>query len=214
MFTISLLLLALIGGRQVLAKSANTEIATAANELQTDNEIYPEEEDPVDLEVDDDGPINTETALKFMSLTKNTIHELDTNGGKQFHSTIPMRMCECLKRYSVLRCVKHFALQKMVERPVWPSSGNLTKDFLDQFFDSNDHIGSLVSEEYHSMSERELNKRLLINFKKFFHNRDIKFQLLPTVAIKIVSSPENKFQFTLKKSKDFTKFIQITKFIF
>uniref|UniRef100_A0A1B0BGU6 Uncharacterized protein n=1 Tax=Glossina palpalis gambiensis TaxID=67801 RepID=A0A1B0BGU6_9MUSC len=116
-----------------------------------------------------------------------------------FRASIPMRIFECLRDFTAMRCTKLFVLQKMEERKNWPHTGNLTKDFLDQFFGNEDAMGSLVSERFRQMTDKELNKHLMINLQKFFKNRNIKLRFLPGLMVKIIPSPENKLKLTLKK---------------
>ncbi|KAL9892489.1 uncharacterized protein ACN2A1_008033 [Glossina fuscipes fuscipes] len=114
-----------------------------------------------------------------------------------FRASIPMRIFECLRDFTAMRCTKLFVLQKMEERKNWPHTGNLTKDFLDQFFGNEDAMGSLVSERFRQMTDKELNKHLMINLQKFFKNRNIKLRFLPGLMVKIIPSPENKLKLTL-----------------
>ncbi|XP_037899319.1 uncharacterized protein LOC119643894 [Glossina fuscipes] len=123
-----------------------------------------------------------------------------------FRASIPMRIFECLRDFTAMRCTKLFVLQKMEERKNWPHTGNLTKDFLDQFFGNEDAMGSLVSERFRQMTDKELNKHLMINLQKFFKNRNIKLRFLPGLMVKIIPSPENKLKLTLKKLKKKSSF--------
>ncbi|KAH8359856.1 hypothetical protein KR093_009113, partial [Drosophila rubida] len=118
-----------------------------------------------------------------------------------YGSTIPMRIYECLREFSMLRCTKLFVLQKLEERKQLPQTGNLTRDFMDQFFGEETQLGSLIGDKYRQMSEKELNQRLVKNFQRFFKHRDIKLHFLPGMLVKIVPSKENKLKFTLKKGK-------------
>ncbi|KAH8409845.1 hypothetical protein KR222_009899, partial [Zaprionus bogoriensis] len=115
-------------------------------------------------------------------------------------SSIPIRIYECLREFSMLRCTKLFVLQKLEERRQMPQTGNLTRDFLDQFFGEETQLGSLIGEKYRQMSEKELNQRLVQSFQRFFKHRDIKLHFLPGMLVKIVPSKENKLKFTLKKA--------------
>ncbi|KAH8312013.1 hypothetical protein KR044_009045, partial [Drosophila immigrans] len=117
-----------------------------------------------------------------------------------YGSTIPMRIYECLREFSMLRCTKLFVLQKLEERRQLPQTGNLTKDFMDQFFGEETQLGSLIADKYRQMSEKELNQRLVKNFQRFFKHRDIKLHFLPGMLVKIVPSKENKLKFTLRKA--------------
>ncbi|XP_023176507.2 uncharacterized protein LOC111603235 [Drosophila hydei] len=119
---------------------------------------------------------------------------------RTFGSTIPMRLYECLREFSMLRCTKLFVLQKLEERKQVPLTGNMTRDFLDQFFGQETQLGSLITEKYQQMSEKELNQRLVQNFQRFFKHRDIKLHFLPGMLVKIVPSKENKLKFSLKKA--------------
>lgn len=116
-------------------------------------------------------------------------------------SSIPVRIYECLHEFSMLRCTKLFVLQKLEERRHLPQTGNLTRDFLDQFFGEETQLGSLIGDKYRQMSEKELNQRLVQNFQRFFKHRDIKLNFLPGMLVKIVPSKENKLKFTLKKGE-------------
>ncbi|XP_053950961.1 uncharacterized protein LOC128858588 [Anastrepha ludens] len=118
-----------------------------------------------------------------------------------FQASLPMRVYECLRDFSILRCTKLFVLQKMEERKSFSRTGNLTRDFLDQFFDSEDSVGSLVNNKYSDMSDEKLNQYLVTKFQRFFKHRDIKLHFLPGIMVKIVPSRDNKLSFTLKKSK-------------
>ncbi|XP_017491320.1 PREDICTED: uncharacterized protein LOC108379477 [Rhagoletis zephyria] len=118
-----------------------------------------------------------------------------------FQASLPMRVYECLRGFSILRCTKLFVLQKLEERKHMRHTGNLTRDFLDQFFDSDDRLGSLINNKYASMSDEKLNQCLVLKFQRFFKHRDIKLHFLPGIMVKIVPSRDNKLSFTLKKSK-------------
>lgn len=119
-----------------------------------------------------------------------------------FRASIPMRIYECLCEFSTLRCTKLYVLQKMEERKQWPNTGNITKDFLDQFFGEDEQMGSLITNRYREMSDKDLNKRLVLYFQRFFKNRNIKLRFLPGLMVKIVPSKENKLKISLKKSKN------------
>ncbi|XP_037944097.1 uncharacterized protein LOC119676900 [Teleopsis dalmanni] len=114
-------------------------------------------------------------------------------------ATIPLRIYECLRKFTALHCTKLFVLQKMEEHKNYPRTGNLTKDFMDQFFGPEKILGSLVTSKYASMAEKELNQRLVQNFQKFFEDRDIKIHFLPGIMVRIVPSKENTLKFSLKK---------------
>ncbi|KAI8123107.1 hypothetical protein FF38_11719 [Lucilia cuprina] len=116
-----------------------------------------------------------------------------------FRASIPMRIYECLREFSTLRCTKLYVLQKMEERKLRPNTGNITKDFLNQFFGEDEQMGSLISDRFRKMSEKDLNKRLVLHFQRFFKNRDIKLHFLPGLMVKIIPSKENKVKFSLKK---------------
>lgn len=118
-----------------------------------------------------------------------------------FQAALPMRVYECLRDFSILRCTKLFILQKMEERKTISHTGNLTRDFLDQFFDSADDVGSLIDNKYANMTDEKLSQCLVVRFQRFFKHRDIKLHFLPGVMVKIVPSRDNKLSFTLKKSK-------------
>ncbi|XP_030370376.1 uncharacterized protein LOC115620996 [Scaptodrosophila lebanonensis] len=122
------------------------------------------------------------------------------NGVPYFRASIPMRIYECLRDFSILRCTKLFVLQKLEERKQFAQTGNLTRDFLDQFFGEETQMGSLITQKYHEMPEKELNQRLVANFQRFFKHRDIKLHFLPGMLVKIVPSKENKLKLTLKKA--------------
>ncbi|EDV93153.1 uncharacterized protein LOC6563810 [Drosophila grimshawi] len=119
---------------------------------------------------------------------------------RKYGSSIPMRIYECLRESSMLRCTKLFVLQKLEERRHLPQTGNLTRDFMDQFFGEETQLGSLIADKYKEMSEKELNQRLVQNFQRFFKHCDIKLHFLPGMLVKIVPSKENKLKFTLKKA--------------
>ncbi|XP_064552890.1 uncharacterized protein LOC135438493 [Drosophila montana] len=119
---------------------------------------------------------------------------------RNYGSSIPMRIYECLHESSMLRCTKLFVLQKLEERKQLPQTGNMTRDFMDQFFGQETQLGSLITQKYQEMSEKELNQRLVQNFQRFFKNRDIKLHFLPGMLVKIVPSKENKLKFSLKKA--------------
>ncbi|EDW84044.1 uncharacterized protein Dwil_GK13360 [Drosophila willistoni] len=123
-----------------------------------------------------------------------------SNSVPYFRASIPMRVYECLRDTSMLRCTKLYVLQKMEERKHMPHTANLTKDFLDQFFGEETQLGSLVSDKYQKMSEKELNLRLVQNFQRFFKHRDLKLHILPGMLLKVIPSKENKLKFTLKKN--------------
>ncbi|XP_022221921.2 uncharacterized protein LOC111073750 [Drosophila obscura] len=122
------------------------------------------------------------------------------NSVSYFRASIPMRIYECLRESSMLHCTKLYVLQKMEERRQMASSGNLTRDFLDQFFGEETQMGSLISQKYQQMSEKELNQRLVVHFQRFFKHRDLKLHFLSGMLIKIVPSKDNKLKFSLKKA--------------
>ncbi|XP_017133783.1 uncharacterized protein LOC108150234 [Drosophila elegans] len=121
------------------------------------------------------------------------------NSVSYFRASIPMRIYECLREFSMLHCTKLYVLQKMEERRQMPNSGNLTRDFVDQFFGEETQMGSLVGKKYLKMSEKELNQRLVVNFQRFFKHRDLKLHFLSGMLVKIVPSKDNKLKFSLKK---------------
>ncbi|KAH8242938.1 hypothetical protein KR032_003147 [Drosophila birchii] len=123
-----------------------------------------------------------------------------TNSVSYFRASIPMRIYECLRQFSMLHCTKLYVLQKMEERTKMPSTGNLTRDFMDQFFGEETQMGSLVAKKYLSMSEKELNQRLVVNFQRFFKHRDLKLHFFNGMLVKIVPSKDNKLKFSLKKA--------------
>ncbi|XP_016980389.2 uncharacterized protein LOC108045533 [Drosophila rhopaloa] len=122
------------------------------------------------------------------------------NSVSYFKASIPMRIYECLREFSMLHCTKLYVLQKMDERRQLPNSGNLTRDFVDQFFGEETQMGSLVGKKYQKMSEKELNQRLVVNFQRFFKHRDLKLHFLSGMLVKIVPSKDNKLKFSLKKT--------------
>lgn len=151
----------------------------------------------------------TESGHTSRDNSKGNISSASSNryGGRNkmsvphFRTSIPMRIYECLRDFSTMRCTKLFVLQKMEERKRWINTGNITKDFLNQFFDDNDRMGSLISERFRKMTENELNKKLVLNFQRFFKNRDIKMRFLPGLLVKVIPNKDNKLKFSLKKSK-------------
>ncbi|XP_075150022.1 uncharacterized protein LOC142224103 [Haematobia irritans] len=120
----------------------------------------------------------------------------------QFRSSVPMRIYECLRDYPTMRCTKLFVLQKL-ERKNWTNTGNLTKDFLNQFFGEEDHMGSLITERFRKLSDKDLNKKLVVNLQRFFKDRDIRLQFLPGLLVKIIPSKENKVKLSLKKKSKY-----------
>ncbi|XP_016948953.1 uncharacterized protein LOC108023815 [Drosophila biarmipes] len=122
------------------------------------------------------------------------------NSVSYFRASIPMRIYECLREFTMLHCTKLYVLQKMDERRQMPNSGNLTRDFVDQFFGEETQMGSLVGKKYQKMSEKELNQRLVVNFQRFFKHRDLKLHFLSGMLVKIVPSKDNKLKFSLKKT--------------
>ncbi|XP_017104430.2 uncharacterized protein [Drosophila bipectinata] len=122
------------------------------------------------------------------------------NSVSYFRASIPMRIYECLREFTMLHCTKLYVLQKMEERRQMPNSGNLTRDFVDQFFGEETQMGSLVSQKYQHMSQKELNQRLVVNFQRFFKHRDLKLHFLQGMLVKIVPSKDNKLKFSLKKT--------------
>ncbi|XP_061399850.1 uncharacterized protein LOC133335556 [Musca vetustissima] len=137
------------------------------------------------------------------SESRNYFRTPSTSGStmtvKQFRSSIPMRIYECLRDFSTLRCTKLFVLQKLEERKNWTNTGNLTKDFLQQFFGEEEKMGSLISEKFRKLSDKELNKKLVVSLQRFFKNRDIKLQFLPGLMVKVVPSKDNKMKLSFKK---------------
>ncbi|XP_017040135.1 uncharacterized protein LOC108087318 [Drosophila ficusphila] len=122
------------------------------------------------------------------------------NSASYFRASIPMRIYECLREFTMLHCTKLYVLQKMEERRQMPNSGNLTRDFVDQFFGEETQMGSLVGKKYQKMSEKELNQRLVVNFQRFFKHRDLKMHFLSGMMVKIVPSKDNKIKISLKKA--------------
>ncbi|EDW97214.1 uncharacterized protein LOC6536933 [Drosophila yakuba] len=133
-------------------------------------------------------------------LNPGTGRSQSANNVSYFKASIPMRIYECLREFSMLHCTKLYVLQKMEERRPMPNSGNLTRDFVDQFFGDETQMGSLVGKKYHKMSEKELNQRLVVNFQRFFKHRDLKMHFLPGMLVKIVPSKDNKLKFSIKKA--------------
>ncbi|XP_050339876.1 uncharacterized protein LOC126766106 [Bactrocera neohumeralis] len=149
--------------------------------------------------------IHAEDVVKRSSSSDSTLSARHTDAliksVPYFQASLPMRVYECLRAFSILRCTKLFILQKMEERKAISQTGNLTRDFLDQFFDAENNVGSLTDNKYANMTDEKLNHCLVVRFQRFFKHRDIKLHFLPGVMVKIVPSRDNKLSFTLKKSK-------------
>ncbi|XP_055901816.1 uncharacterized protein LOC129938348 [Eupeodes corollae] len=155
------------------------------------------EDDSLNLTIDGDSSDtkkNSEISSSGEMVKTVTYHRAST----------PTRILECITRFSILRCSKLFVLQKMEERQVYPRTGNLTKDFLEQFFGGEDDemgMDSLVEGKLAEIPDDELTQRVIWQFQRFFKNRNIQLHFLPGVKVKIVPSKENKLKLSLKRNK-------------
>lgn len=121
-------------------------------------------------------------------------------------TSIPIRIFQCMQRLNILKCMKIFILQRMERSPIYPNTGNLTADFLDQILTNNQNNsedGSINEETldkyYLQMSEVEINERLLKSFQRFFHDREIKLHFIPGMVVKVVPNEENAINLSLKR---------------
>lgn len=121
-------------------------------------------------------------------------------------TSIPIRIFQCMQRLNILKCMKIFILQRMERSPIYPNTGNVTADFLDQILtinQSNSEDGSIHEETldkyYLQMSEVEINERLLKSFQRFFHDREIKLHFIPGMVVKVVPNEENAINLSLKR---------------
>ncbi|XP_013103277.1 uncharacterized protein LOC106084252 [Stomoxys calcitrans] len=134
--------------------------------------------------------------------SRKTLNSNSPMSVAQFRTSVPMRIYECLRDYSTMRCTKLFVLQKL-ERKNWVNTGNLTKDFLNQFFGEEERMGSLVTERLRKLSDKDINKKLVVSLQRFFKDRDIRLQFLPGLMVKIIPNKENKLKFSLKKKSKY-----------
>lgn len=121
-------------------------------------------------------------------------------------TSIPIRIFQCMQRLNILKCMKIFILQRMERSPIYPNTGNITADFLDQILtinQNNSEDGSMNEETldkyYLQMSEVEINERLLKSFQRFFHDREIKLHFIPGMVVKVVPNEENAINLSLKR---------------
>lgn len=125
-------------------------------------------------------------------------------------TAIPIRIFQCMQRLNILKCMKIFILQRMERSPIYPNTGNVTTDFLDQILSNNQNNSddSTINEEtldkyYLQMSEVEINERLLKSFQRFFHDREIKLHFIPGMVVKVVPNEENAINLSLKRGNLF-----------
>lgn len=125
-------------------------------------------------------------------------------------TSIPIRIFQCMQRLNILKCMKIFILQRMERSPIYPNTGNVTADFLDQILSINQNNSdeSTISEEtldkyYLQMSEVEINERLLKSFQRFFHDREIKLHFIPGMVVKVVPNEDNAINLSLKRGNFF-----------
>lgn len=128
-------------------------------------------------------------------------------------ASIPIRIFQCMQHASILRCVKLFILQRMERTASYANSGNVTADFLDQMLregnddddDAADHHahvnGDALVMAYADLADVQLNERLLQSFRRFFRNREIKLYFVPGMVVKVVPSPVNYLNFSVRKGK-------------
>ncbi|XP_055381431.1 uncharacterized protein LOC129612010 [Condylostylus longicornis] len=117
-------------------------------------------------------------------------------------TSIPLRIFQCIRKLSILRCMKIFLLQKMESKANFTNTGNLTKDFMEQFFNEDKNYPSLTDKRYKNVSDTELTNRLIFHFQKFFKDRDIKLHFIPGVMVQVVPSTENRIKLTVKNNKN------------
>ncbi|XP_031621036.1 uncharacterized protein LOC116339347 [Contarinia nasturtii] len=122
-------------------------------------------------------------------------------------TSIPIRIFQCMQRLNILKCMKIFILQRMERSPIYPNTGNVTADFLDQILSNsqNNSEDGAINEEildkfYLQMSEVEINERLLKSFQRFFHDREIKLHFIPGMVVKVVPNEENAINLSLKRA--------------
>lgn len=128
-------------------------------------------------------------------------------------TSIPIRIFQCMQRLNILKCMKIFILQRMERSPIYPNTGNVTADFLDQILSYSQNVSEdgAINEEtldkyYLQMSEVEINERLLKSFQRFFHDREIKLHFIPGMVVKVVPNEENAINLSLKRGKFSFKF--------
>lgn len=120
---------------------------------------------------------------------------------KYIRTTIPNNVLKCLEKFSILRCMKIYLIQKLENNfNTSKKFNNLTKDFfnhiiLNNNFDDKNWFNKNLIE----ISDIELTRRLIINFKNYFKNREIKLHFIPGILVKVIPSKENKLKFSLKK---------------
>ncbi|XP_055848481.1 uncharacterized protein LOC129913704 [Episyrphus balteatus] len=157
---------------------------------------------PTNQRIVDEDSLNLTIDGDTSSTKKNGYENIKT---VTYHrASTPIRILECITKFSILRCSKLFVLQKMEGRQNYPRSGNLTKDFLDQFFGGDDEelgMESLIEGKIAEIPDGELTQRVILNFKRFFKNRNIQLHFLPGVKVQIVPSKENKIKVSLKRNK-------------
>ncbi|XP_055324063.1 uncharacterized protein LOC129578868 isoform X2 [Sitodiplosis mosellana] len=160
--------------------------------------------------------INSKVYEELLMENQNHIIDVGGDSGEQTQDQLqeqppPPRVQqknkECMQRLNILKCMKIFILQRMERSPIYPNTGNVTADFLDQIltFNQNNSEDGSINEEtldkyYLQMSEVEINERLLKSFQRFFHDREIKLHFIPGMVVKVVPNEENAINLSLKRA--------------
>lgn len=136
-------------------------------------------------------------------------------------TSIPIRIFQCMQRLNILKCMKIFILQRMERSPIYPNSGNVTADFLDQILSINHNHSedSSINEEimdkyYLQLTEPEINERLLKSFQRYFHDREIKLHFIPGMVVKVVPNEENAINLSLKRGEYLLHWLTLRKITF
>lgn len=119
-------------------------------------------------------------------------------------ASIPQRIYNCVSTLSLTRCMKMLLLARMEARaPYFQNTGNMTLDFLEQVVSSNndDDIPYNFYEVYARANDSEINDRLLKVFQRFFKDREITLHFIPGMIVKVVPSPKNMLEFSLKNNQ-------------
>lgn len=118
-------------------------------------------------------------------------------------ASIPLRVFSCMQEASILRCLKLFLLQRMDRTDVYANSGNLTADFLDQMLrnDGDDLNEVPLLDGFGTVSDADLDERLLQCLRRFFRHREIKLYFLPGMVVKVVPSVTNFLHLSVRKGE-------------
>lgn len=116
-------------------------------------------------------------------------------------ASTPLQIFQCTRKLSLLRCLKLFLLQRMTGHNIYPNSGNVTKDFLNQILHEDKNYPSLLDKKYTRIDDKQLSDMLVECFQRFFRDREIKLHFIPGVMVRVVPSNENRIKLSLRQGK-------------